>query len=586
MADTKLPVVDFDELKKTLSDPAHIDDMWLGRGFAWGQTQTQRASELLARDWHKVYLDALGIVYPLRYFREHWLSCLVNPFAAYHHYKEIGKRICQEQGAKWLHGLGDSEEDLFQPHGHTEGHTLIVGTTGSGKTRCLDLLISQAVLRNETVFIIDPKGDADLRDKARRACEALGQASRFVSFHPAFPQESIRINPLANFTRHTEIADRIASLLPSQKDSDPFKSFGFGALNAVCYAVTLCNRHPTIRNLKHYLSGTGNGAFATLVVEALTEFFRQRAPEVMVEVKRLAGKFMDDPEKHSRELIKLYHSLGSADSDMDDLINQCLHNQEHFSKMIGSLLPILTMLSSGQLGDMLSPSDREIENVNQVWLDTKMMIDRNMVVYIGLDSLSDPMVGSAIGALILSDLACAAGAEYNFGESDRFEIPGSTPTTTQKIFGAVRQKAKEVFLSQTPSRPKKRVVNIFVDEAAEVVNTPFLQLLNKGRGAGMKLFVATQTIADFESRMGSKSKAVQLLGNLNNRLSLRCIDPDTQMFIAGAIPKTRIASVERMQGVSTSAYEPVPKGGISYGTADRKGGAAFCTRTARHAPQP
>ena len=30
---------------------------------------------------------------------------------------------------------------------------------------------------------------------------------------------------------------------------------------------------------------------------------------------------------------------------------------------------------------------------------------------------------------------------------------------------------------------KPRTVNIFVDEAAEVVNTPFLQILNKGRGA-------------------------------------------------------------------------------------------------------
>ena len=77
-----------------------------------------------------------------------------------------------------------------------------------------------------------------------------------------------------------------------------------------------------------------------------------------------------------------------------------------------------------------------------------------------------------------------------------------------------------------------RTVHLFVDEAAEVVNAPFLQILNKGRGAHLKLFVATQTLSDFVSRMGSKDRAYQLLGNLNNRICLRCIDTETQNFVA------------------------------------------------------
>ena len=90
---------------------------------------------------------------------------------------------------------------------------------------------------------------------------------------------------------------------------------------------------------------------------------------------------------------------------------------------------------------------------------------------------------------------------------------------------------------------KKRIVNLFIDEAAEVVCGPFLQLLNKGRGANFKLFVATQTCADFASRMGSRDKASQLLGNLNNRICLRCVDPDTQKFVASLMPKTYIKRV-------------------------------------------
>lgn len=43
-------------------------------------------------------------------------------------------------------------------------------------TRMLDLLVSQAILRGETVLIIDPKGDAELKNNAERACKLLGRA--------------------------------------------------------------------------------------------------------------------------------------------------------------------------------------------------------------------------------------------------------------------------------------------------------------------------------------------------------------------------------------------------------------------------
>ncbi len=78
-----------------------------------------------------------------------------------------------------------------------------------------DILISQAILRGEAVIIIDPKGDKEMWTM-HDACEAMGQPERFVSFHPAFPEESVRIDPLRNFTRVTEIASRLAALIPSE----------------------------------------------------------------------------------------------------------------------------------------------------------------------------------------------------------------------------------------------------------------------------------------------------------------------------------------------------------------------------------
>jgi type IV conjugative transfer system protein traD len=48
----------------------------------------------------------------------------------------------------WIHDAVVRQEKIFQPVSHSEGHMLIIGTMGSGKTRCFDLLIFRTFLRN------------------------------------------------------------------------------------------------------------------------------------------------------------------------------------------------------------------------------------------------------------------------------------------------------------------------------------------------------------------------------------------------------------------------------------------------------
>ena len=59
----------------------------------------------------------------------------------------------------------------------------------------------------------------------------------------------------------------------------------------------------------------------------------------------------------------------------------------------------------------------------------------------------------------------------------------------------------------------------------------------QGLGVGFK---TGQTVADFESRLGSSAKASQVLGNVNNLISLRVIDKETREYISESLPKTRI----------------------------------------------
>ncbi|MBP0533221.1 TraM recognition domain-containing protein, partial [Mycobacterium tuberculosis] len=65
---------------------------------------------------------------------------------------------------------------------------------------------------------------------------------------------------------------------------------------------------------------------------------------------------------------------------------------------------------------------------------------------------------------------------------------------------------------------------LLVDEVAEAINEQVIQILNKGRGAGFRSFVAFQSRSDLEAKLGSAAKMLQVLGNLNNQIILRLED--------------------------------------------------------------
>ena len=522
----------------------HSGELWLGYGFDWENRHAQRVRQLLKCDLSRVVPS--------------------SPDSA--------------MGYRWLHGLGLQEErPQYQPLKQLEGHTLIVGTSGSGKTRLLDLVITQAVLRHEAVVIIDPKGDRDLRETTRRACEAAGEPGRFVCFHPAYPEQSVRLDPLANYHRVTEIASRLAALVPSvQSGNDPFQSFAWQALNHIAQGLVLIHRQPTLLQLRRYLEGGAAPLVAKAVeayakwldehkgtdflagarqcldalnvalnIEPMSEPLRSQAlsdlairQKAEADAWSLAQAISDSetreetaaPESREETLawhwMAFYHQVIEPHypkAELEGLLSMYRHDRTHFAKMVASLLPIMNMLTSGDLGPMLSP-DRSNDQDPRPVTDTARLIREGQVLYLGLDSLSDGLVGSAIGSLILADLASVAGNRYNFG------------------------------IDNLP-------VNVYVDEAAEVVNEPFIQLLNKGRGAGLRLTVATQTYADFAARLGGRDRAEQVLGNLNNLIALRVINRDTQQYIVDNLPKTHLKTVMHTQSQSVSSEDPLRHGG-------------------------
>ncbi len=453
------------------------DSFYYGEAFEWTQKYGQYAFELASKDIQSI----IG---------------------------KKGRRKVNVKGTKWIHGLGMREEEpCLRPANQRDIHHLLIGTTGAGKTRWFDNAIAQCIARGEPVIVIDPKGDKGLAETCRQTCEQLGVGHKFKYFHPAHWEKSISLSLTKNYGRATEIASRIAVLMKSDA-GDPFQAFSMMALNNVIQSMLICNIQPTLTSLRRVLEEDVPQLVCKVVMtygtEVLGPLFRDLCDAAVIKAK---AKQAEAKAKVYRRLYYDEIAPVQPNSDIEGLLTQLEHDRAHFSKMIAGLLPILVMLTAGSMGPLLSPTEEDEST------DMNLVINSDQVLYLGLDSLSDPMVGSTIGSLALADLASTAGEIYNH------RIP--------------------------------KPVNIFVDECAEVLNDQLIQILNKGRGAGINLYIATQTIADFKARMGDEAKALQVLANANHVVALRILDTDTQEFVSSKMAMSRYQYIMRTQGTGS-----------------------------------
>jgi len=475
----------------------------LGRGFVWSQRHAEIANQILNRnvdelpDLPEFVREAMleienkpkGQRSDLEKFKEKVIKSILPPNT-----KPV---MDSDIGAPWIHGIGIEEEgEIGIPFTSLPGHTLITGTTRAGKTRLYEMITAQIVDMGSALIVIDPKKDIDWVSMLKLQCRKTGR--KFLYFDPAQPAKSIRLQPLQNWNNKSEPATRIGQLV----DADgSFAAFAWKTLYRVHRALIAAGERPTIRNTKRYVQ---------LGVEGLAEkilsihFAEKHGPEWDRDLRNL-------PKDGKNAMTRLdwciakYVDEGDADDTIDGIVSMVKHSKEHYSKMVQVLEPILEMLGSDELGDLLSPDHQDLSDTRPIY-DMRRVIDEKAVLYIGLDSLSNKIIASAIGSILLADLSSTLGAIYNF----------STPTDAY----------------------------LFVDEVAEVANDQLIQILNKGGGAGIKSFLAMQSIADLTVRLGSKDKCEQVLANLNNIISLRVRSAETAKYISELFGEVNTRSLE------------------------------------------
>jgi len=192
----------------------------------------------------------------------------------------------------------------------------------------------------------------------------------------------------------------------------------------------------------------------------------------------------------------------TIDPAAESLIRLLNVGPSHLDKLIQSLFPFLERLCTGPASWLLrgdaDPSRRAF--------DWESVIEQNAVVYVGLDALTDADVAGAVGAAMFADLTALAGKRYN-------QAAASGQAFTHPI-------------------------RIYADELSELLGREFIQLVNKGRGAGLSIIAFAQSLFDVESVIGNRARARVVLENFNNLLMFRVRNDETAAALTDGLPTT------------------------------------------------
>lgn len=441
------------------------------------------------------------------------------------------------RGLQWIHGMLPPNELLF-PLDDSKGNTLITGTTRSGKTVFYRLLTRQFIRNGECLIVIDPKGDEELLNIMLEAAKEEGRLDEFVFFHPAYADKCHRIDPFASYQQPSQLASRIEPLIPSSgPNGDSFSKFAWGVMESILSAMDMINIRPSLMSLRGVIEkGPDDLVYDCIVAHCEREGIKDYRKQIAAYEKSIPASAKNNSNVSSTKIqaaSNFYKEIVKSikpSSAIDGLLNYHDHNKEHAGKMLASLMPILKSLTTGPLAGLLSPDSNDPNDPRPI-TNFDNIIRQKSICYIGLDAMADKEIANAIGSIYLSDLVASAANRYTHGGTG------------------------------------EHAVNLLVDEASNVVNGSYIELLNKGSGAGFRNFAATQTLPDFEEALGLAASKDKAIGNFNNLISFRVIDDQTKEYVSERMGPASVRTAQVTQNTSTmgSGDNPLLYNG-TYGT--------------------
>lgn len=199
------------------------------------------------------------------------------------------------------------------------------------------------------------------------------------------------------------------------------------------------------------------------------------------------------------------------DQVLIDLFDAATLDKHYYDKITASVGPVLSEINKSNASNLFSfqQSNCEIELMSAIKL--------KQVIYIGLDSLTNPNVAQAVGKALLSDLVSTAGKLY-----------------------------KE-------SHANYRL-NLHCDELSEIIQDSFVKILNKAGGAGFQVTAYAQTKQDLEVALGSRARAEVTEGNLNTLIMMRVKNEETANLLVKNLPQVGVIGHTQVSMVNDTPH--------------------------------
>ncbi len=243
-------------------------------------------------------------------------------------------------------------------------HTLVLGTTGSGKTVTICNIVESAINRAIPLIYIDGKGDYDL---ACRIARFGKQQERQVSLF-AMNGESLSYNPLSagGFTSRK---DRIIELRDWSEEH--YKKLAEGYLQSVFKVMDACGIPCNLTSLSSHL-----------------------------DLKRLKSLVRENER-----------NIPDAQALMDEL-----NSQDEAAKNIESLIAEIRNFTASEIGPLF-----KIEEGKPV-LTLQNIIRENGIAYFCLPALEFPSMSQTLGKLIINDLKATMAQQLAGGERKKVYV--------------------------------------------------------------------------------------------------------------------------------------------------------------------
>ena len=503
-----------------------LSKQWLfvGRGFRWFPRHTQRLHQIKEVQ-NEAFLQRGKLSQAIsRYCKEHESTRLtqtlqsksiLNPFRPL---PDVG-------GQSYLHGLGDEDKPIYIPQNIRTGHTFVLGTTRVGKTRLASLLINQDIRNGDAVIVVDPKGDLELMRDMYSACVAANRLDDFRIVHLGFPELSAQYNPLKNYDQVSEVATRITDAIAAEGEGKQFAAFAWKYVNIVAICLEEMKEPITYKSIAFYISRLDQllMAYADAILPQRFPDYYEKIESIIVNDCRIDKHGRTSPPMDRAKAVATYlkeHitntiTSGNVESLHDqvliDLFDAATLDKHYYDKITASVGPVLSEINKSNASSTFSFHQSPCE------IELMAAIKQKKIIYIGLDSLTNPNIAQAVGKAFLSDLVSTAGKIY-----------------------------KE-------SNANYRL-NLHCDELSEIIQDSFVKILNKAGCAGFQVTAYAQTKQDMEVALGSRAKAEVTEGNLNTIIMLRVKNEETANLLVKLLPPVGVIGHTQVSMVNDTPH--------------------------------